>query len=108
MQIPGEKKNSRCVDLFKLWDGLWLLTGHEIINDKANDEGKEEEVQVAEERLFIPNGLGVGLWLHFCNKSSVLDAKTSSGEADIRWQRITCFEAFVHSFMDNATTMKVF
>lgn len=52
---------SRCVELLEFGDGLGLLAGHEPINDEADNQGEEEEVQVAEKRLtLIHRGLGVG------------------------------------------------
>lgn len=61
---------SRCVEFLEFRDGFGLLPGHEPINDKANDQGKEEDVQVAEKRLlFLHHGFGVcgGLGVHVCH-----------------------------------------
>lgn len=52
---------SRCVELFEFGNGLRLLTGHEPVNYKADNDGEQQEVHGAEERcLFIHCGLGVG------------------------------------------------
>lgn len=65
---------SRCVKLFEFRDGLRLLSGHEPINDQANNQGEEEEVQVAEKRLlFFQHGLSVsgGISFHVCHFDSL-------------------------------------
>lgn len=52
---------SRCVEFFEFGNGLRLLTGHEPVNYKADNDGEQQEVHGAEERcLFIHCGLGVG------------------------------------------------
>lgn len=61
---------SRCIELLEFRDGLRFLAGHEPINDKTDNQGEEEEVQVAEKRLlFVHHGLGVGggLRVHICH-----------------------------------------
>lgn len=74
---------SQCVELLEFRDGLWLLSGHEPINDKTDYEGKEEEVQVAEKRLlFLRHGLGVcdGLSVHVCHVNTTDGGQQESAD----------------------------
>ena len=66
--VSFTKSDSRCIKLLKLWDGFGLLAGHEPVDDKASDEGEEEEVQITEEGLLFCRLRGLeDLWLSVCH-----------------------------------------